>query len=399
MIKVSNLTQIAYAQSNPYVNFGIMVIDQNKITHLNNFGVTLKRSKAKTNRDILFHTLAIINHFDDNENAVAFETKTFHSNLNNIDINEFSLDLYCRLKWALSNLVNYTLRYIGYRKNWSASIHFDSKFIRIANRKGSFFADPFVLIDNNKKYIFCEEFVYRKRKGVISAAEIKNTEISSFKKILEINNHLSYPFSFYHEGNYYMIPESSGLKEISLYKSLDPLSGWKKICTLVRNISAVDTNVFYRDGYWFLITCSSFLVPENRNNEMNIYYSNDLESSDWESHPLNPISLNAKFTRNGGIIFDGNDLYRVVQNRNLFDYGNSVHIRRILDVSNRNYKEIPDKEITRRFENLTGKNSHHIHYSNGLMVFDNHTKLIDFKQSWIWLAVVKKFLQFFYKNK
>ena len=65
--------------------------------------------------------------------------------------------------------------------------------------------------------------------------------------MLEENFHLSYPFLFHHEKELYMCPETHEAKDIRLYKCVDFPLKWKFAKTLIKNVSAVDTNIFYKD--------------------------------------------------------------------------------------------------------------------------------------------------------
>jgi len=78
--------------------------------------------------------------------------------------------------------------------------------------KGSIWADPHVVrSDNDKDFVvFFEEYLYRRKKGHISAFTIsQDGRYTQPCKVLERPYHLSYPFVFKWDGDHYMIPESS----------------------------------------------------------------------------------------------------------------------------------------------------------------------------------------------
>ena len=84
-----------------------------------------------------------------------------------------------------------------------------SIFKKIIPPKDRFWADPFIVYKNEKYYVFFEELIYSEKIGHISLIEIdKNGNHSKPEKILDLPFHLSYPFIFEFEKNYYFIHAS-----------------------------------------------------------------------------------------------------------------------------------------------------------------------------------------------
>ena len=55
-------------------------------------------------------------------------------------------------------------------------------------------------------------------------------------------------------------------------------------------------------------------------NELNIFYSEaGPVTNKWIPHKLNPITVNAKIARNGGVIFQDNKVFRIAQ-KNSFNF-------------------------------------------------------------------------------
>ena len=143
---------------------------------------------------------------------------------------------------TLSNLINLKLVNTKCRQQWFLAYERTDKAERtkeflstnssnfriITPPADKFFADPFIITEKGKTYVFFEEFIYPKGKGVISYLEIdeKGRETQS-KVVLERDYHLSYPFVFKHEDKYYMIPETLGNKTIELYKAVDFPEKWE----------------------------------------------------------------------------------------------------------------------------------------------------------------------------
>ncbi len=74
--------------------------------------------------------------------------------------------------------------------------------------------------------------------------------------IIDEGVHMSYPFTFRHEGATYAIPESDEAKNVVLYRLDEATGTWKRDTVLLENVSAYDATVFQYDGRWWLL-CSS----------------------------------------------------------------------------------------------------------------------------------------------
>ena len=85
------------------------------------------------------------------------------------------------------------------------------------NPKNTFLADPFVIEYQNENYIFVEEFNFKNKKGIISVYKILKNDSQRVGVALEENFHLSFPYIFKFENDYYMLPETSDANEIRLY--------------------------------------------------------------------------------------------------------------------------------------------------------------------------------------
>merc|ERR1711991_795059 len=120
-----------------------------------------------------------------------------------------------------------------------------SKLNKIPNPPNRYLADPFVIKKGKNHYCFVEDYNTKNKKGCISVYEIKKDSCKELGVALEENFHLSYPFLFNHENELYMCPETHEANEIRLYKCTEFPLKWKFVKTLISNVSAVDTNIFY----------------------------------------------------------------------------------------------------------------------------------------------------------
>ena len=91
-----------------------------------------------------------------------------------------------------------------------------------ADDRRRYFADPFLFEEDGVAYVFCEEFPYATRKGVISVFALdEQGDPGPSRVVLERPYHLSYPVVFRHEGQIWMMPESSANRTLDIYRA-DP---------------------------------------------------------------------------------------------------------------------------------------------------------------------------------
>lgn len=220
--------------------------------------------------------------------------------------------------------------------------HSYKDFIKLKPTSDRFWADPFVVNMKDKYYVFVEEFLYKANKGHIAVLELdKNGQLQKTQKIIENPYHMSYPFVFQRDSAYYMIPETGGNRSIDLYKCTGFPWKWEFVKSIMKDINAVDTTLFYHNGKWWLFTLideinSSLAVSP----ELYLFWSDDFLSDQWTGHPMNPVVTDVRYARPAGRIFirDGN-IYRPSQDC-AGRYGNSFDINHILKLTCEDYEEM-----------------------------------------------------------
>ncbi len=262
---------------------------------------------------------------------------------------------------------------------WQLIFNLDDKnlesynnFKKITPSRDKFWADPFIVFKDHIYYVFFEEFVYDKNKGHISFLTIKeNGDYSKTIKILEKPYHLSYPFIFNYNKKYYMIPESSANKTIDVYESLKFPEKWGFHKTLIKNVVAMDSTLFNKNGKWWLFT--TLKNNQNKKNELFLFYSDNPLSDKWIPHPKNPISSNVKGSRSAGKIIekDGETL-RLAQDGSV-RYGYGIIFYQIIVLNEKDYQE---KEIKTIYPNWDKKiiGVHTYNQENNLIILDVRVK-------------------------
>lgn len=260
----------------------------------------------------------------------------------NIKILSFASSLY--LKKALQ-ILGSTFKF----DQW-ALIFFNNKnnedpynlknYTKILPPKDRFWADPFLIKHNNKTYLFIEELIYKNKLGHLAVMEIDDDgNYTKPETIMVKDYHLSYPFVFEDNGIFYMIPETSGNKDIQLYKATDFPLKWELEKTIMNDVIAVDTTIYKENDTYWMFTNMKKHKGQSKHVELNLFSSKDLVADEWTPHPLNPIVTDIKTARPAGKLFvSNNKLYRPSQNcSNHYGYG--LNISEITDLSNKDYKE------------------------------------------------------------
>ena len=209
-------------------------------------------------------------------------------------------------------------------------------------------ADPFLVVKDDTLYLFYEEYRYRD-KGIIKM--ISTCDLVTWSKpkvVLDEDFHLSYPWVFEHDGQWYMMPETSAVHEVRLYRAvnnqLDRFEFAKAILTHDAEdefpvMDFCDSSIVNKDGEFFLFTT----LNHGKGNELHLYYSDSLDGG-YKRHPQSPLIVSDKYGRNGGSLLEHDGvLYRFAQDCD-GEYGKNVHLFKVNTISNNQYKETAFQE-------------------------------------------------------
>lgn len=145
---------------------------------------------------------------------------------------------------------------VAIARNTNGTIDPRTKSFKVLNNgKGFWVADPFPVEKDGKLYIFGEMYEFNKVKGAICYGIVeRDTERVVWKKIIEEEYHLSFPYVFLHEGTYYMCPESHKAQSLYLYKCTHFPDRWVK-CREIAKGNYNDTIYYVQDKNVFGFTC------------------------------------------------------------------------------------------------------------------------------------------------
>lgn len=236
-----------------------------------------------------------------------------------------------------------------------------------------FWADPFVIKKGNNFYLFFEEAFKTKKNAHISCIVFDDQGVPQNKEpiiVLEESFHLSYPNVFLYQGSYWMIPESAESQQVILYKAVDFPFRWEKHTILLDNIYLYDPTIhFHTDGFWYLMGTVKKLKEESADMNFHIYYTDNIFSGAWTSHPKNPIYKDVRYARPAGKLFNWNgSLIRPSQVCAPI-YGYAVNFNRIDLLSIIEYKEtLLDQQSPHWDSNIKGTHIHN--YDEGFTCTD-----------------------------
>lgn len=212
--------------------------------------------------------------------------------------------------------------FVGEKEQWTIGIYrgetpfsFDSPLNwinpvftaeSVTDVAAKFVADPFLIKEGEIWYLFFEVYNNATKQGDLAVATSTNTWTWNYEQVvLDETFHLSYPYVFKWENEYYLIPESFEANSIRLYKA-DPFpTKWTYVKTLVEGKDFVDNSIaYFNDRWWMFASVTS-------NDTLHLFYADELMGP-WQEHPQSPIvEDNKHISRPSGrvLVYEGK-LYR-----------------------------------------------------------------------------------------
>jgi hypothetical protein len=159
-----------------------------------------------------------------------------------------------------------------------------------------FVADPFMLKVDGLWNMFFEVLNQLNNLGEIGLATSRDGLVWQYRQIvLREPFHLSYPYVFLWQNDYYMIPETLGANAVRLYRATRFPTEWVLVQDLIPSAQA-DPSIFRWEDRWWLFTCPK----PYQHDTLALYYTDNL-TAPWTEHPRSPlISGNRSIARPGG---------------------------------------------------------------------------------------------------
>ena len=200
------------------------------------------------------------------------------------------------------------LIWIDRQTDWSISIYDGRDFLAVkpttavknpvlsrgdvTDTVAAFVADPFMVKIGDDWLMFFEVFNQKRYQGEIAFARSQDGYHWTYQHIILAEDfHLSYPYVFEFESNWYMIPESCEANSIRLYRAKKFPDTWEFVKEILVGSRFVDASILHFNDVWWLFVgveptagaaCSL----------MRLYYADRL-LGDWVEHPMSPIVSNS----------------------------------------------------------------------------------------------------------
>lgn len=247
-------------------------------------------------------------------------------------------------KLPLSRLIKKVLGYdevyaIAIRKGYPGLLMNDNEtpFQIIEGKLGYWYADPVVVKNKDKTYVFAEAYDRKNFRGHIEVIELLNdmTPCKGFTKVLQEPYHMSFPMVFKWNDDFFMIPETSENMSINLYKAIEFPYVWKMEKKFNVDNLYVDTIVISNEPQ--KITCLTSMISKNnplmsRYQKFSITHINDEIEISWDKD-FNEKQEFSYESRNAGPVFMNNQKkYIPTQTSTRLDYGVEVVYRQFSDI-------------------------------------------------------------------
>ena len=201
------------------------------------------------------------------------------------------------------------------------------------------YADPFLFEHEGRHHLFCEELPPGAKRAVISHTELRldGGVADPPAPVLEEPYHLSYPFVFAHEGELLMIPETSAVGRVQLYRAVEFPHRWEHEAVLLDDLDAADATLLaHGDRLWLFAGVAA--ADASSLDELHLFWA-DVLRGPWHAHPGNPVVSDVRCARPAGAIQRwGSRLVRPGQDGSR-RYGGAVSFRQIDLLSESEYAE------------------------------------------------------------
>lgn len=204
----------------------------------------------------------------------------------------------------------------------------------VTTPKALFVADPFLAKGGDGWHLFFELMPRDTLRGVIGVAHSTDLRTWTFGgTVLEEPFHLSFPFVFQWNGDWFMMPECAEQGEVRLYRASSFPNDWVFERTLLRGRFA-DSVMWEKQGLWFLLSSPRMETVR--------LFNAPSPLGPWTEHPCSPIVENdlAASRPAGPVIVAGETTVRLAQDCQK-TYGRAVFAFSIDELSATAFRERP----------------------------------------------------------
>ena len=231
-----------------------------------------------------------------------------------------------------------------------------------------FYADPFPVHWKGRTFVFFEDLDHRVGKGIISTIEFDGKgPVGEVIPVLEESCHLSYPFLIEHNDELWMIPETTGHRDVALYKCIRFPDKWERQATLLSGLELADVTITRHDGRYYLFG-ASYDGKGGYSDTLAIYHAEDLLGP-WLPHASNPVLIDRSSARPAGnFVVIGQSLWRPVQDCTS-GYGGALGLAEVTELSPTSFSQVVRHSI-RPGSSWPGRKLHTLNRCGSLEVID-----------------------------
>ena len=189
-----------------------------------------------------------------------------------------------------------------------------------------YIADPFPYRLHGRDRLLVERYGHPKGvNGIICGADVTDgADGVSLAPAIVRDRHISYPYTFEADGQWYCAPEMNQESGCVIYR-LDAEGSWRPAHHILQPHRIVDPTLFRFDERWWLF-CTE--PPPLHNSVLHAYYAETI-AGPWAPHANNPLKRDATSARPAGRPFSiGSRLFRPAQDCSA-TYGGAVSVMEI----------------------------------------------------------------------
>lgn len=238
-------------------------------------------------------------------------------------------ELRCIIKKAYKSLINWRWE-IGFVENTLEGIvkgePLKVNWVKLLF-KDRWFADPFILeVTDDEIIVLGEEYADEVRRGRIAKIVIdrRTYQLKSWKIILDLPTHLSFPAIVRREGRIFIYPENSESGKLTIYE-YDPETEQVKPLHILSDEPLTDA--VYSEAFDGRKILFSTQLPHSNTNTLDI---SEWDESQQRFVKIGVVVSNEKTGRMAGDVFTVNGkIYRPAQESNI-EYGHAIDIQEMV---------------------------------------------------------------------
>jgi len=214
------------------------------------------------------------------------------------------------------------------------------KHVSLVAPGNDYWADPYPVVVGGRRFLFIEELVDARNKGIIICLELLEDGIAVRSGVvLDEDGHLSYPQVFQWEGTWYMTVESCEANRVSLYAAEAFPLRWRRAADLIEGRECVDPTLHHHEGTWYLF--ANISESGGGLSDELFLFTSDALAGPYRPHPANPILSDARMSRPAGRLFrHAGRLVRPAQCC-VPIYGAAVVFNEVMELTPERYRERP----------------------------------------------------------